>query len=125
MFSFINWPISLLVTGGVLGILILAFFWFFGISVRHWFRLKGILVSASAFEERTPPGEFKKLFAKDKRLAHLWSEYQDSLHIQREERDGQMQVVAVRSTVPAEAYFNNQYVVDSRLGTDFFKHLPG
>jgi hypothetical protein len=125
VFFFINWPISLLVTGGALVILVLAFFWFFGFSVRHWFRLRGILASVSAFEERTPPGEFKKLFAKDKRLAHLWSEYQDSLHIQREERDGQMQVVAVRSTVPAEAYFNSQYVVDSRLGTDFFKHLPG
>lgn len=71
------------------------------------------------------PGELKKLFAKDERLTHLWKQYQDSLHSQREERDGQMIVAAIRSTVPAEIYFSNQYVVDSRLRTEFFKHLPG
>ena len=27
--------------------------------------------------------------------------------------------------MPAEAYFNSQYVVDSRLRTEFFRHLPG
>lgn len=125
MSSLNNWPISLLVTGGALLFLALAFFWFFGVGVRHWFRLGGILASVSAFKEKAPPSEFKKLFAKDKRLAHLWSEYDDSLHVQKEESDGQMRVVAVRSTIPAEAYFSSQYVVDSRLGTDFFKHLPG
>ena len=77
------------------------------------------------FRSPTPPGDIKKVFARDKRLAHLWSEYQDTLHVQREQQDGQMKIVAVRSTVPAEAYFSGQYLVDSRLRTEFFKHLPG
>ena len=47
------------------------------------------------------------------------------LHIQREERDGQLTIIATRATAPAELYFNSQFVVDSRLRTEFFKHLPG
>jgi hypothetical protein len=31
----------------------------------------------------------------------------------------------VRSTIPASAYFSAEYLVDSRLRTEFFKHLPG
>src|SRR5207247_4078884 len=71
------------------------------------------------------PDALKRLFVVDARLAHLWSQYQETLHEQTEDRDGQARVVAVRSTVPAEAYFNSQYVVDSRLRTEFFRHLPG
>lgn len=124
--AFVNLPTNLLVTGGILLILVIGFFLLFLVpGVIHWFRLRGILNSALAFKDRTQPSEFKKLFARDKRLAHLWSEYQDSLHAQSEERDGQMQVVTVRSTIPAEAFFNSQYIVDSRLRTEFFKHLPG
>ena len=126
MIDIANAPIHLQITGGLLVFLIFGFFLLFlAPGIRHWFRLQRILVRVLAFKPKTPPGEFKKLFAKDLRLAHLWREYQDSLHVQREERDGQMQVVAVRSTIPAEAYFNSQYVVDSRLRTEFFKHLPG
>jgi chromosome segregation ATPase len=33
--------------------------------------------------------------------------------------------VALRATVPAETFFNPQAVVDNRLRTEFFKHLPG
>lgn len=33
--------------------------------------------------------------------------------------------VAYRATAPAESFFNSQFVVDSRLRTEFFKHLPG
>lgn len=126
MIDFANMATHLLVTGSLLAILALAFALLFLIpGCLHWFRLRTILVGILDFQGKTPPGEFKKLFAQDQRLAHLWREYQDSLHVQREEREGQMQVIAIRSTVPAEAYFNSQYVVDSRLRTEFFKHLPG
>ncbi len=119
-------PIHLQVTGGLLVLLVFGFIILFLIpGVLHWFRLREILVGLLAFKGLTPPGDIKKLFARDNRLAHLWSEYQDTLHIQREERDGQMKIVAVRSTAPAEAYFSGQYLVDSRLRTEFFKHLPG
>ena len=119
-------PIHLQVTGGLLVLLLFGFIILFLVpGVLHWLRLRAILVGLLAFKRLTPPGDIKKLFARDNRLAHLWSEYQDTLHIQREERDGQMKIVAVRSTAPAEAYFSGQYLVDSRLRTEFFKHLPG
>jgi hypothetical protein len=121
-----NVPVHLQVTGGLLGLLVLGFILLFMLpGALHWFRLRTILVGLLAFKGPTPPGDIKKLFARDKRLAHLWGEYQDTLHVQREERDGQMKVIAVRSTAPAESYFSGQYLVDSRLRTEFFKHLPG
>lgn len=126
MIDLSNVAVHLQVTGGLLVLLILGFVLLFFIpGVSHWFRLRRIVSGLLAFKSPTPPGEIKKLFAQDKRLAHLWSEFQDTLHIQREEREGQMKIVAVRLTVPAEAYFSGQYLVDSRLRTEFFKHLPG
>jgi ABC-type transporter Mla subunit MlaD len=119
-------PSHLLVTGGLLALLVLSFIVLFLLpGIRHWFRLRAVLSSVLALEGKSPPAELKKVFVNDLRLAHLWSEYQDTLHVQREEHEGQMLVTAVRSTVPAEAFFNNQFVVDSRLRTEFFKHLPG
>jgi hypothetical protein len=119
-------PLHLLVAAGSLFCLVLAFLAFFlAPGILHWFRLRGLQSQLARFEGRTPPGDFRKVFAKDRRLAHLWSEYQDSLHVQREERDEKLVAVAVRSTVPAETFFNSQYVVDARLRTEFFKHVPG
>ena len=119
-------PTQLLVTGGLLSLLFLGFLAvFLAPGVRHWLRLRGILTSLEAFSERTPLSEFRNLFARDKHLAHLWAEYQATLHEQREERDGQTQLLAVRSTIAADSYFNEQFVVDNRLHTEFFKHLPG
>ena len=119
-------PTTVLATGGVLAVLVLTFLlMFLAPGLLHWFRLRSIQRRVSKFETKNYSAEFRKVFAKDKRLAHLWKEFQDSLHVQREERDGQMVVRAVRATVPAEMYFNDQLVVDSRLRTEFFKHLPG
>ena len=116
----------LLVTGSLLVLLVFGFIILFLVpGVVHWFRLRRILTSALIFKKGTQPAEFRKLFSSDRRLAHLWNEYHGSLHEQREEHDGQMRVVAVRSSIPSEAYFSIQYVVDSRLRTEFFKHLPG
>ena len=126
MIDISNIATHLLVTGGLLSLLLFGFIALFLVpGVIHWFRLRRIASGIESFEAKTPPGEFKKLFSRDKPLAHLWAEYQESLHVQREERDGQMQVVAVRSTVAADTFFNGQFVIDSRLRTDFFKHLPG
>lgn len=119
-------PTTVLATGGVLAVLVLIFFVvFLAPGVLHWFRLSSIQGRIQKFKSKNFASEFKKVFAKDKRLSHLWKEYQDSLHIQREEHDGQLTIVATRATVPSELYFNSQFVVDSRLRTEFFKHLPG
>ena len=119
-------PTPVLATGAVLAFLILVFLVvFFVPGLLHWNRLRSIQKDIWRFESKNSASEFKKVFARDKRLAHLWKEYQDSLHIQREERDGQLTIIATRATAPAELYFNSQFVVDSRLRTEFFKHLPG
>lgn len=116
----------LLVTGGLLSFLFLGFLAvFLTPGVIHWFRLRRILSSLETLGINTHPSEFKKVFVSDKQLAHLWAEYEETLHEQREERDGQSHLLAVRSTLTADSYFNEQFVVDSRLRTEFFKHLPG
>lgn len=126
MIDLLNVPIHLKLTGGALLFLALVFVVFFLVpSVIHWYRLRRILNALATLKRPTPPSDIKKFFARDKRLAHLWSEYEDTLHVQRELQDGQMKIVAVRSTIPAESYFSGQYLVDSRLRTEFFKHLPG
>lgn len=116
----------LLVTGGVLSLLILSFFLFFFIpGIFLSWRLRKIVSGIKSFEGKTSPEDFKTLFSKDKRLAHLWSEYQESLHEQYAEQDGQLKIVAVRSTITADTFFNAQLIVEGRLHTEFFKHLPG
>jgi len=123
---FATTPTPVLATGAVLAFLILVFLTVFLVpGVLHWNRLRAIQKDIKRFDAKNSASEFKKVFARDRRLAHLWKEYQDSLHIQREERDGQLTVIATRATAPAELYFNSQFVVDSRLRTEFFKHLPG
>lgn len=119
-------PTPVLATGAVLAFLILVFLTVFLVpGILHWNRLRSIQKDIKRFNSKNSASEFKKVFARDLRLAHLWKEYQDSLHIQREERDGQLTIIATRATAPAELYFNSQFVVDSRLRTEFFKHLPG
>ncbi|MCP1118907.1 anti-phage ZorAB system protein ZorA [Robbsia andropogonis] len=119
-------PAPALVTAAFLAVLLIAVVAFFvGPSIRHLFRLRGIQIRIERFTDGNYPSQFKAVFADDVQLAHLWSEYGESLHVQREERDGQMIVRAVRATVPAELYFNSQIVIDSRLRTEFFKHVPG
>src|SRR4051794_32876400 len=110
-------PLPLLVTGSALALLIVAFIvWFLVPAIRHWLLLRAIQNNLRGFRGKNPDA-LKKVFAVDARLAHLWSQYQETLHSQTEDRDGQTKIVAVRSTVPAESYFNSQYVVDSRLRT--------
>lgn len=59
-------------------------------------------------------------------LAHLWSEYTKTLHPQREDgENGQSRVVRWRATALADTFFSEQAVVDSRLKTEYYKHLPG
>lgn len=59
-------------------------------------------------------------------LNHLWNEYSKTLHPQKKDDEhGQSQIVRWRSTALAESFFTEQAIVDSRLKTEFYKHLPG
>ena len=115
-------PPHLLIAGGLLAALVLAFLAAFLLpGLWHALRLMRLHSGLATLAPNPQPAEIARLFAGDKRLAALWADYQDSLHIQKPGRNGP----AVRSTVRAETWFNSQFVVDSRLRTEFFKHLPG
>ena len=94
--------------------------------MRQWRRLSavGAVLEQS---EKAPFAQIDSHFQKDKSLGHLWDEYKDTLHEQRELDSNSLQyeVVARRSTVPAEAFFTPQTLVDTPLKTEFFRHLPG
>jgi ABC-type transporter Mla subunit MlaD len=107
---------------GVLTLLSILFFFLRGLWYRA--RLGSVLRKLRVVNAKTSREAIQEIFP-TKRLRHLWKEYDETLHPQHEEQDGQRQVSAIRSTIPAETYFNDQYVVDSYLGTEFFKHLPG
>lgn len=108
----------------ILGILTLISALFFLGALFYRVRLGRVVRKLRAINAKTSREAIQKIFP-TKHLRHLWKEYDETLHAQYEEQDGQRQVAAIRSTTPAEMYFNDQYVVDSYLGTEFFKHLPG
>ncbi|KGW09067.1 anti-phage ZorAB system protein ZorA [Burkholderia pseudomallei] len=59
-------------------------------------------------------------------LSGPWREYQKTLHPQSESDGlGQVKIARYRATALAETFFTEQLIVDSRLNTDYFKHLPG
>src|SRR5690606_19362778 len=59
------------------------------------------------------------------RLEHAWGEYSDTLHEQYAQRDGRRDLRDIRATVSAESFFNLETTVDPRIGSEYFKHLPG
>jgi len=85
-------------------------------------RLRNRQQKAKAIVE---PESLDALFGRRGIRSHLWSEYRETLHEQWETRDGERKRIDVRATVPAEAFFTTDALVDSRLATEFFKHLPG
>jgi hypothetical protein len=118
-------PPPLLITASALAALVIVFFVLFLVpAIRHLFRLRKIANRLNALSDRSPVA-LGEVFAADERLNHLWNEFAETLHKQSDTRDGMIRVLAVRSTVPAESYFNSQFVVDSRVHAEFFRHLPG
>jgi hypothetical protein len=84
-------PTPALVTGAFLtALVIVVIAFFFSPTITHLFRLRSIQRRIGRFEDGNYPSQFEAVFAGDRRLAHLWNEYAESLHVQREERDGQM-----------------------------------
>jgi biopolymer transport protein ExbB/TolQ len=120
-------PIIIKIVASVLLILTIAFIVVFVIrAVWFWFQLRGVvrhLRRLKRTEERDPA----PIFARNKTLSHLWTEYRHTLHEQREfdPNTGAFKPAVLRSTVPAAMVFTTETLVDSRLATEFFKHLPG
>jgi hypothetical protein len=117
-------PTSSLLIAGILAIFLVAFLWFVIRGLTHWLRLRRV---GATLQKARDVKAFDEAFADDKLLKHLWKEYRDTLHAEKEFDAQQNQYVAKRwrATVPAEAVFSTNAIVDNRLGTEFFKHLPG
>ena len=110
-------------------LLVLLLLSFLVVFLSRGLRLRGRLTSLTQAIRKasTNGGDPSHLFEADGTFKHQWQEFRKTLHEQREldPRTGQMEVVALRPTVPAETFFNNQVLVDNYLRTEFFKHLPG
>lgn len=62
----------------------------------------------------------------NERLAHCWSEFNETLHPQKVVNNlGQEVVARWRATALAETFFTDQALVETPLKTEFYKHLPG
>lgn len=114
----------------VAGLLVLLFLWFLGRYVAYGLAQRFKLNQAVRDLRgavKSDPKTFATIFERDKKLAHLWREYEETLHGQKElnSQTGTYEVTKYRSTVPAEVFFSREVLVDTVLATEFFKHLPG
>lgn len=120
-------PPHIWVIGGVIATLAILFLLkYFVPGWWFWLKLKRIIRHLQELKSQGihDPGA---AFENDRVLAHLWSEYAETLHKQKAPNSltAVEEVVAVRATLPAEAFFSPQTLVDNRLHVEFFKHLPG
>lgn len=59
------------------------------------------------------------------RMNAAWREFEETLHEQYQVTPAGRSIVAIRATLPAEAFFNLENIVDPWIGSEYFKHLPG
>lgn len=119
-------PLQIYLFAGILVALFVPFLFFFvlrGLLLRN--RLQHLATQVRRVGQ--DHGDPAPLFERDKSLKHLWHEFRKTLHEQKElnTQTGELEVIALRPTVPAEMFFSTQTLIDNRLRTEFFKHLPG
>ena len=113
----------------VISVVAILFTWFVlrYVLAAVFFLIRGgsLVRKISKLGKGVDPETIQGFVKSNKKLAHLWAEYAESLHEQWETVDGERRRVKVRATMPAEMFFRPEILVDSRLATEFFKHLPG
>jgi hypothetical protein len=112
---------------GIVIMLLTAFFLAVFVTRAVALTLKLIKVASILAGTKNPTERLlKSAFSSDPTLSHLWREYADTLHHQQEFGGSEKQPIDVlRSTVPASSVFTTEAIVDARLWTEFFKHVPG
>ncbi len=119
-------PMHTLIIGGVLLFVVLLFVTLFLFPAFYQSWKLGRFTKRLEQADRKDLEALSEIFNKDKLLGHLWEEFRDTLHEQKDlDSGGNLRVTAIRQTVPAETYFSEQILVNSPLRTEFFKHLPG
>jgi uncharacterized coiled-coil DUF342 family protein len=101
-----------------------------GRALWAWLSLFHAVRGLNKIREQTPDGQIVTKDALQKAFgarffASAWNGFRDTLHEQYDYEGGQKRLASIRSTVPAEAIFSPQSLVDARLHVEFFKHLPG
>jgi MotA/TolQ/ExbB proton channel family len=120
-------PVIIQVVAGILLFLVALFIVRFVIpAVFIWFQLRGLVRRLRRLQGAVDT-DLTPVFPRGKTLTHLWTEYRDTLHEQRvfDPITGTFKPTVLRSTVPAAMVFTSEALVDSRIATEFFKHLPG
>lgn len=113
------WYLQVLATA--MTVLLFAFVvWFLIRGLILWYTLFAVGKRLRGVAVGTSPDALKTAFPARAKLGHLWHEYAEMLHAQREAG-----TVTWRATGPAEAYFNAENIVDAYTGSEFFRHLPG
>jgi len=118
-------PFPLIITSAFLLIAAVGFVIWFMIPAIKLRTVFGKVLSDLRRSKSNDPASLRAIFSQDTKLKHLWNEFAETLHSQSESTSGISKIVAVRSTQPAETYFNSQFAVDSHVRTEFFRHLPG
>ena len=83
-------------------------------------------IHAASGSERLDLAAVERLIENDADMARLWAEYNQALEVLGRLESGSQSVArAWQATSPAEHFFDAQWVVDSPLRADFFRHVPG
>ncbi|WP_445680983.1 anti-phage ZorAB system protein ZorA [Radicibacter daui] len=96
-------------------------------GLRVWGQLSSSLKAVRRLRKAGPapdPEEVETAF-RGEPLKHLWAEYADTLHELKKAGSGEATLSEFRATVPAEAMFTKEVLVDARLFDEFIRHLPG
>jgi hypothetical protein len=69
----------------------------------------------------------RALFAAQRDLQKFWPQYEETLHKQHDfiAGDSTRRCVSIRATLPAEAFFNAQNIIEPYVKSELFKHFPG
>ncbi len=109
-------------------ILTLAFILSYGIQgYCVWKQLRTAVIRLRLLKSKgtvPDPNEVAPIFRTEP-LKHLWDEYADTLHKVVTASSGGVEIGEVRATIPAEAMFTRDVLVDSQLFDEFTRHLPG
>lgn len=121
----LHWGIGALLAGFLVSFLI----WYVAPGWRLRIELKQALKALNEMKAKGPVLDRDRVAREampGPTLPHCWGEYQDTLHQQYGlNAMGERVVTRLRATAMASSFFNEGTLIEVRMGTEFFKHLPG
>lgn len=121
-----NW----LTLGLIVIVCLLSLIFVWQVAIRGFVLLRKLGKARSEIKALDPgrPVENKAALArlfKQTAWEPLWKEFEDTLHEQHDTSGPETRVAGVRATVPADAFFHVDALVDGPLHVEFYRHLPG